>query len=86
MYQISENFNPRSPHGERRSGVDQVGIVSIISIHAPRMGSDISRHYDILGFLVNFNPRSPHGERRTIKYWFSLARKFQSTLPAWGAT
>ena len=38
-----------------------------ISIHAPRMGSDFRRDYDILSSL-NFNPRSPHGERRRIRF------------------
>ena len=36
---------------------------SLISIHAPRTGSDtpLSR---LLGVVIYFNPRSPHGERR----------------------
>ena len=33
-----------------------------ISIHAPRMGSDIAPCM-VLCNLLNFNPRSPHGER-----------------------
>ena len=57
-----------------------------ISIHAPRTGSDVAqqnqwkREYD-------FNPRSPHGERRRL-YGFHCTGKnrFQSTLPARGAT
>ena len=37
--------------------------VGVISIHAPRTGSDrLSRAS--LFFFVDFNPRSPHGERR----------------------
>ncbi|MEE0414253.1 MAG: hypothetical protein UDM29_04105, partial [Dialister sp.] len=36
--------------------------------------------------MHNFNPRSPHGERQTILSLFVLAIRFQSTLPAWGAT
>ena len=36
---------------------------------------------------LDFNPRSPHGERpKTIDSSGSDRRKFQSTLPAWGAT
>ncbi len=37
---IVQNFNPRSPHGERPVGdISHVGVLGI-SIHAPRMGSD----------------------------------------------
>ena len=78
-------FNPRSPHGERRtekitiytifsfqSTLPAWGATSItttgvwhyvVSIHAPRMGSD------------NYNLRT------TVN-----RDAFQSTLPAWGAT
>ena len=35
----------------------------IISIHAPRMGSD-NRFRGRYGNVGNFNPRSPHGERQ----------------------
>ena len=34
----------------------------------------------------HFNPRSPHGERRCAQTQPSATEKFQSTLPAWGAT
>ena len=36
--------------------------------------------------LVHFNPRSPHGERLLENAKKELAKKFQSTLPARGAT
>ena len=60
-------------------------MLLLISIHAPRTGSDatdgrcttIARH---------FNPRSPHGERLLENAKKELAKKFQSTLPARGAT
>ena len=58
-----QDFNPRSPHGERRtSGRHPCGHPAI-SIHAPRTGSD---HSGRCGrpFRTYFNPRSPHGERR----------------------
>ena len=55
------NFNPRSPHGERRDG-DNSHVGEDISIHAPRTGSDA--HGITLGAAgTHFNPRSPHGER-----------------------
>ena len=34
----------------------------------------------------NFNPRSPRGERREATIFLVTAGRFQSTLPAWGAT
>ena len=33
-----------------------------------------------------FNPRSPRGERRVVVKILPLFKKFQSTLPTWGAT
>ena len=33
-------FNPRSPHGERRFRVEFTHAEQLISIHAPRTGSD----------------------------------------------
>ena len=33
-------FNPRSPHGERRYDLSDSALLSSISIHAPRTGSD----------------------------------------------
>ena len=81
---IRQDFNPRSPHGERLQrdyhgaldivfqstlparGATADRILSnmrqIISIHAPRTGSDGSTQYRI-AFTRYFNPRSPHGER-----------------------
>ena len=37
---IYTNFNPRSPHGERRPIEYGNDVATVISIHAPRMGSD----------------------------------------------
>ena len=34
------NFNPRSPDGERHNILRLSAIDTVISIHAPRMGSD----------------------------------------------
>ena len=56
-----------------------------ISIHAPRMGSDAFSSF-CLARQTDFNPRSPHGERQYGKMVTVLKSKFQSTLPAWGAT
>ena len=35
-----EDFNPRSPHGERRDFGNTYNLYYAISIHAPRTGSD----------------------------------------------
>ena len=55
-------FNPRSPCGERPVDYDGTIYRIMISIHAPRVGSDcfISKPTDA---VKDFNPRSPCGER-----------------------
>ena len=58
-----DDFNPRSPRGERHDLRHMGGVVGVISIHAPREGSDLPgiRFWRL---LWNFNPRSPRGERQ----------------------
>ena len=56
------NFNPRSPHGERRTRAE------------------------VITASADFNPRSPHGERQFLYVCVSERKRFQSTLPARGAT
>ena len=60
--QTPEDFNPRSPHGERPSARACGGRPRKISTHAPRTGSDL-RFKCKRGTHSDFNPRSPHGER-----------------------
>ena len=57
-----------------------------ISIHAPRVGSDLPANR-VYHLKLNFYPRSPRGERPSAGSG-DLARaiEFLSTLPAWGAT
>ncbi len=57
-----QNFNPRSPWGERPARWQLPGPDSPISIHAPRGGSDGWRS-SCLPLPGYFNPRSPWGER-----------------------
>ena len=57
----------------------------MISIHAPREGSDSSWHLHQITFF-DFNPRSPRGERPPILRQIGISLRFQSTLPARGAT
>ena len=56
-----------------------------ISIHAPRTGSDRAAGRGT-PHSFHFNPRSPHGERRYRDATRTNERRFQSTLPARGAT
>ena len=59
---LIEDFNPRSPQGER-PGIQLCPLI-----------------------CINFNPRSPQGERLAYTYNKTFYPKFQSTLPAGGAT
>ena len=80
------NFNPRSPRGERPPAPSQPGRGRSISIHAPREGSD-GEVQNGTHELLDFNPRSPRGERLKSGLWSTAWNlKFQSTLPARGAT
>ena len=81
----SKNFNPRSPRGERQSRWKNLKATVIISIHAPRGGSD-PRSSAAINPQNDFNPRSPRGERRPLRGHKALLDPFQSTLPAGGAT
>ena len=56
-----------------------------ISIHAPRVGSDVAIKTIFYG-KHDFNPRSPCGERRISAQALTQPVLFQSTLPVWGAT
>ena len=101
------DFNPRSPQGERHKSIIIPLFCTSISIHAPRRGSDLRQAFQIQKLyisihaprrgsdaqllkvtlpIVYFNPRSPQGERHAEKYDILKAQRFQSTLPAGGAT
>ena len=80
-----QNFNPRSPCGERLDAYTHMFRSSSISIHAPRVGSDIML-ITLPSLLSDFNPRSPCGERRCYLNKTVVLPRFQSTLPVWGAT
>ena len=82
---VQSNFNPRSPHGERLKTVVSSSSKRLISIHAPRTGSDGKRGKRAESWN-DFNPRSPHGERLDLLVAHAVNCRFQSTLPARGAT
>ncbi len=58
----------------------------LISIHAPRVGSDCRGHARPWRMHPYFNPRSPCGERPALGSHTVESYRFQSTLPVWGAT
>ena len=84
--QFPENhFNPRSPCGERQMYIDKLQGNILISIHAPRVGSDFACLLSPPS-AYNFNPRSPCGERLAVVDGLIGGNQFQSTLPVGGAT
>ena len=85
MNHVPQDFNPRSPHGERRKCVGDGKCEYNISIHAPRTGSDHAVAV-LVAVSADFNPRSPHGERPGTTAPTATYGQFQSTLPARGAT
>ena len=64
-----ENFNPRSPHGERLRALLILASFALISIHALLTESDLLSHLHLRTVFPHFNPRSPHGERRFLRCW-----------------
>ena len=76
------DFNPRSPWGERQYIDLYKSWYYIISIHAPRGGSDRpDTASSALEF--HFNPRSPWGERRRFKSCLFRQKHFNPRSP-WG--
>ena len=77
---LYRNFNPRSPHGERPSMRVRTSRASVISIHAPRTGSD-PRDEGGMPRPPDFNPRSPHGERRNRRHHSRPPQNFNPRSP-----
>ena len=83
--QRSTNFNPRSPHGERRAScLEQFDFEEF----QPTLPARGATRYPHPGRYAqhHFNPRSPHGERRALTADYVHDARFQPTLPARGAT
>ena len=74
------DFNPRSPHGERRGTRFKPESTVPISIHAPRTGSDPDID-TVLATQPDFNPRSPHGERRYPGCSLEVSHDFNPRSP-----
>ena len=58
------NFNPRSPHGERPIRQQRTSRTETFQPTLPARGAT-GLLLRLLQFRPNFNPRSPHGERRS---------------------
>ena len=80
-----EDFNPRSPHGERPSRPASFSPCIDISIHAPRTGSDPPVRASLSAYPI-FQSTLPARGATTISVDGVIFRLFQSTLPARGAT
>ena len=79
-----QNFNPRSPWGERPVTIAPVPLSKRISIHAPRGGSDKYAFACGDGGL-DFNPRSPWGERQLDPTNTELLRQISIHAPRGGS-
>ena len=63
LYSVSRYFNPRSPHGERRSR--SWSVILVYSNFNPRSPhGERPQRLRLVILSIYFNPRSPHGERR----------------------
>ena len=82
---ISLDFNPRSPHGERQRQRRRRKPRKAFQSTLPARGAT-SRLLFLRRFFSDFNPRSPHGERQRQRRRRKPRKAFQSTLPARGAT
>ena len=74
------HFYPRSPRGERRAYDGLRPRKGLISIHAPREGSD-TRPAGVPELLQDFYPRSPRGERQNARLFHQLPSYFYPRSP-----
>ena len=83
---VADDFNPRSPRGERRADNSTKYRYLKISIHAPRVGSDVKERL-LCRRPVIISIHAPRvGSDSNFSSLSVIALLFQSTLPAWGAT
>ena len=81
----AQDFNPRSPRGERPSGTALLYPSQHFNPRSPR-GERPACDTLVLARPKDFNPRSPRGERQGTRTSLMYCLIFQSTLPAGGAT
>ena len=63
IQRVWQDFNPRSPHGERQNRRRHARRQRPFQSTLPARGATVQTNNTSKVFL-NFNPRSPHGERR----------------------
>ena len=80
-----ELFQSTLPVGGATRKLSPLSGVILISIHAPRGGSDHG-NMPVAVIYLYFNPRSPWGERLCKSGLIEINGEFQSTLPVGGAT
>ncbi len=80
-----ENFNPRSPRGERPSNYYIHNLQELFQSTFPARGTTCITAISIF-YPKYFNPRSPRGERHLDGQLEFEGVKFQSTFPARGTT
>ena len=80
------DFNPRSPWGERPDLCSQAYGHGAISIHTPREGSDIVRVAVRVDITISTHAPREGSDLDFNSPAFGISGKFQSTLPARGAT
>ena len=88
LFTLQKNFqyfNPRSPHGERPRKILTASFGCIISIHAPRTGSDECGK-KAQETQKAFQSTLPARGATPAFPTFAVSALFQSTLPARGAT
>ncbi len=82
---VCQNFNPRSPCGERLLKHMLQVVAVCISIHAPHAGSDLAKVTGLqcaVEFQSTLPMRGATGNSANTTSWM----RFQSTLPMRGAT
>ena len=82
---VNEQFQSTPPARGATDSQIYLSVHAVISIHAPRKGSD-NKSIKSPPIPLYFNPRPPQGERPTAKFTFPFTLSFQSTPPARGAT
>ena len=85
LVRVLNNFNPRSPWGERPLASGILMMARLFQSTLP-VGGATGTAYHLVLYLADFNPRSPWGERPGSTTGKTAGGRFQSTLPVGGAT
>ena len=77
---LQQNFNPRSPCGERLHSVQKNSRLAIFQPTLPVRGATCASNSS-LGVSIHFNPRSPCGERPLIPPFYRSVDYFNPRSP-----